>query len=157
MRYELETIRLIADFQFGAGVGAILFPDSVVFELSSRTGWVRRVYHNGRLLATLRPSDGMLALTLEGARRLRLALPADRLRVRVADEAVEFIKKGSDVFSKHVVQRDPQIVPREEVIVEDSRGELIAVGRAVISGLEMGMLKRGVAVKVRQGILEEGA
>ena len=43
----------------------------------------------------------------------------------------------------------------EEVIVFNSNNEVIAVGRAVLSGIEMRDFTRGVAVKVRRGRLEK--
>ena len=45
---------------------------------------------------------------------------------------------------------DEKIVPGEEVLVEDSRGELIGVGRAVVSGSLMKTLASGVVVKLRK-------
>ncbi|HDN90875.1 MAG TPA: pseudouridine synthase, partial [Candidatus Aenigmarchaeota archaeon] len=44
-----------------------------------------------------------------------------------------------------------EIIPREEVIVLSSDSELLGVGEAVLSSEEMRLLKRGVAVKVREG------
>jgi predicted RNA-binding protein len=40
--------------------------------------------------------------------------------------------------------------------VLDEGSKVLAVGRAVLSGEEMKAFKRGVAVKVRRGCLEEG-
>ena len=146
----LQYLRLIADYQFGLRVGETLFPDDIRVEYSRKTGHIRRIYHGDTLLATLRPSDGFLALTLEGARRIRDALPENKFRVIISDEAVEFVIRGRDVFSKHVIKCDRGIIPRQEVLVEDLRGGLIAVGKAVLSGAEMGVVKRGVAVRVRE-------
>ena len=42
-----------------------------------------------------------------------------------------------------------------EVIVVDEDSEVLAVGRAVLSGIEMKAFKRGVAVKVRHGCKKE--
>lgn len=148
---KLATIRLIANYQFGKGAGEILFPEEVKVELSPKTGKVRHVYLNGKLLATLRPRDGLFALTIEGAYRLRKALLPGKLRVIVKERFIDQVAKGSDVFHSYVAKADPNIIPGEEVIVEDERGELLAIGRAVVSGSEMGKYKVGIAVKVRQG------
>ena len=145
----LEVVRVLADYQFGAGIGEKLFPEDVEFEFSKKTGYIRRIYRNGKLLATLRPSDGFLALTITAAKVLQTLIPGIALKVRVSDEARPFILKGRDVFSKHIIECDREIVPRQEVLVIDSAGELIAVGRALLSGLEMGVMERGVAVRVR--------
>jgi predicted RNA-binding protein (TIGR00451 family) len=71
------------------------------------------------------------------------------------DDVSTFIAEGGDVFAKHVVKADNDIRPKDEVIVVDERGEVLAVGRAVLSGEEMIAFMRGVAVKARRGCVEE--
>ncbi|MEM1543321.1 MAG: PUA domain-containing protein [Candidatus Bathyarchaeia archaeon] len=149
--FVLERIRKIADYQFGMGVGENLFPDNVEIVFSKRTGRIRYVYLNGRLLAALNPLTGLFTLTIEGARRVFEAMRPKRLWVQVSGEAAPFIERGSDVFTKHIIDLDNEIRPGEEVIVINELGEVIAVGRAVLSGIEMRAFKRGVAVKVRRG------
>lgn len=152
---ELIRIRAVADVQFGKGSGKVLFPeDNIMVTKSKKTGKVKNIYHNGKLIATLRPRDGFLALSIEGAKRLAYFLQ-DRYIVVAKDEVVEFIKKGRNLFSKHVLRCDQEIRPGEEVIVTDGRGNVIGVGRAILNGKEMGRFKNGVAVKIRSGIDEE--
>lgn len=146
----LDVVRAVSNYQFGANVGEQLFPDGTVVEVSKRTGKPKRVYLNGKLLATVRSNDGLIALTIEGAMRLRALLPSGRFRVVASNGATRFIREGRSLFSKHVLQADPKILPGEEVIIENDRGEVLAVGRAVISGCEMGRFKRGLAVRVRK-------
>ncbi len=146
----MDVIRAISNYQFGMDVGEHLFPDNVVIEVSKRTGKPRRVYLNGKLLATIRCNDGLIALTVEGAMRLRELLPYGRFKVIASDDATKFIAEGKSLFSKHVLKADPKILPGDEVIIENDKGELLAVGKAVISGCEMGKFRRGLAVKVRK-------
>lgn len=145
-------VRSIADYQFGKGVGEALFPDDVELEFSKKTGRVRYIKLSGKLLATLRPRDGMLALTIEGGRRLLRIVKKPRLRVIASDEACSLIKLGRDVFAKHVVSADEAIRPGEEVLVTDCDDNLLAVGRSVLAGREMIAFKHGIAVKVRAGV-----
>ena len=152
---ELQRLRAVADYQFGRGAGKALFPDDIEVERSKSTGRVRHVYLNGRLLASFRP-DGTMALTIEGAKRLIKALHHPRVRVVVSEEAVEPVSSGRSVFAKHVVEADPEIRPGDEAVVVDESGRVLAVGRAVLSGWEMTMFKRGVAVRVRRGCLNSG-
>lgn len=153
---ELIRIRAVANIQFGRGCGKILFPeDELMVTRSKRTGKVKNIYYNGKLIATLRPKDGFLALSLEGAKRLASFLPGNRYKVFVKDEAVEFVKKGRNLFSKHVASCDQEIRPGEEVIVMDNRGNVIAVGKAILNGKEMGRFMNGIAVKIRSGIDEK--
>ena len=151
MNYALEKIRKIADYQFGKGVGEKLFPENVKIVFSKRTGRIRHVYLNDKLLATLNPITGFFTLTIEGAKKVLEAMQPKRLWVQVRDDAALFVEKGSDVFVKHVTDLDEEIRPGEEVIVVNSKGEVIAVGRAMLSGAEMRVFNRGIAVRVRRG------
>jgi len=150
----LRKIRSIADYQFGKNVGERLFPNNVEV-VYSRTGRIRRIYLDERMLATLRPRDGLFSLTVAGAKRLWECVQPRRLWVKVQDEAAPFVAKGRSVFAKHVVNADEDTRPQEEVVVISTKNEVLAVGRAMLSGKEMKAFRRGVAVRVRRGAAEE--
>jgi uncharacterized protein with predicted RNA binding PUA domain len=145
-----KLVQVIADFQFGRGSGAGLFPPGCEFVLS-RTGRVRQVTLNGKRLATVRAADGRLTLGIEGANRLLACLPPPAYRVVVADEVAEFIGQGKNTFARHVTGADPDIRAGDEVMVVNTGDNLLATGEAVLSGREMLIFNYGVAVKVRQG------
>jgi len=151
----LLRIRKTADYQFGKSVGEVLFPDSVTIGFLKKTGRIRHVLLDGILLATLRPTDGMFSLTIHGAKRIAANLKPLRHWVKVNEDVVSFIAEGKSVFAKHVTDADVEIRPKEEVIVLDGKGGVLAVGRAVLTGREMKTFRRGVAVKVRRGAEEE--
>lgn len=151
---HLQKIRSIADYQFGLGIGRILFPQNVTIYFSRKTGRIRHVYFKGKLLATLRPTDSFFSLTLDGARRIVQAKPL-RLWVKVQDDVAEFIAEGRSVFAKHVVDCDKEIRPEEEVVVIDSQCKVLASGRAVLTGEEMKAFNHGVAVHVRHGAVRK--
>jgi len=148
---RLRKLRVIADYQFGRGVGRVLFPDSCKFVLST-SGGIRQIIDNGVRIATLKPDTGFFTLSIEGARRVKEVLPFPKMRVVVMNEVSEFIAQGRSVFAKHVVDVDEEIRANDEVIVVNQRDELLATGKALLSAIEMLEMKRGVAVKVRQGI-----
>lgn len=150
-----RRIRSVADYQFGKGVGARLFPENVEIIHSKRTGRIRYVYLDGKRLATLRPTDGLFSLSIAGAKRIVENANSAKCLVAIMDHVSKFIAEGGDVFAKHVVKADGDIRPKDEVIVVDEKGEVLAVGRAVLSGEEMIAFTRGVAVKVRRGCVEE--
>ncbi len=152
---ELTRIRAVADFQFGNGCGMALFPDSVMVIRSKKTAKVKNIYYEGKLLATLRPIDGYLALSIEGAKRLALVVPPPRYRVVARDDVIDFLKKGRNLFAKHVIESDPEIRAGEEVLIIDGKDNVVAVGKAVLTGLEMKRFKKGVAVKIRKGEEEQ--
>ncbi len=151
----LRKIRSVADYQFGKGVGKIVFPEDVEIARSKGTGRIRYVYLDGKRLVTLRPTDGLFSLSLEGARRIVDGVKPLRMWVRVEKEAEPFIIRGRSVFAKHVVDADEEIRPKEEVIIVDEENEVLAVGKSILTGREMKAFKRGVAVKVRRGVAEE--
>ena len=152
---HLQKIRAIADYQFGRGLGKILFSEGVRIVCSKRTGRIRHVYSGKKLLGTLRPTDGFFSLSVEGGRRLAAANPK-RLWVRVQTNVADFVARGRSVFAKHVVDCDEEIRPEEEVVVVDEDGDILAVGRAVLTGTEMKAFESGVAVRVRSGVAEKG-
>ncbi|MDI6847164.1 MAG: pseudouridine synthase [Candidatus Bathyarchaeia archaeon] len=155
MKNSLRRIRSVADYQFGKGVGAKLFPENVEIVYSKRTGRIRYVYLNGKRLATLRPTDGLFSLSIAGAKRIVENADSAKCLVTVRSDVTKFIAKGGDVFAVHVVRADDDIRSKDEVIVVHENGEVLAVGRAVLSGEEMKAFKKGVAVKVRRGCMEE--
>jgi 7-cyano-7-deazaguanine tRNA-ribosyltransferase len=150
-KLQLRKLVGVGNYQFGNRVGSALFKKNVTIECSRRTGRIRHIYLRGNLIATLRPKDGFLALTLDGA-RIILSLIKKAPNLVVVDASVsEAIRSGGDVFAKHVVRADPNLRPGEEVIVIDSKGDLLGVGAAVLAGREMASFKRGVAVNLRKG------
>ena len=151
----LQKIRSIADYQFGRGVGSNLFPSKVKIVYSKRTKKIRHIYLGEELLATLRPTTGLFVLTLSGAKRMVREVKPLKLWVRIQDYVAPFVAKGRNVFAKHVTDADSEIRPQEEVIVINRKNEVLAVGRALLSGKEMKAFTRGVAVRVRRGVAEK--
>jgi conserved protein with predicted RNA binding PUA domain len=155
MERDLVIIRSVADFQFGRGVGCRLFPENVDISHSKATGRIRYIRLNGERLATLRPTDGLLSLSIKAARAIVERARFARCFVRVQKEVSEFIANGRDVFAAHVVEADDTIRSKDEVIVLDEDDQVLAVGRALLSSSEMKAFKIGVAVRVRHGCTEE--
>lgn len=157
--YDLENplkrVRSIADFQFGKGVGAKLFPKNIEITYSKRTGRIRYIFLKGERLATFRPTDGLFSLSIAGAKRIAEKSVSAKCFVNVKNAVSQFIADGGDVFATHVINVNEEIHSKDEVIVINERGEVLAVGKAVLSSEEMKAFKRGVAVKVRHGCLRE--
>ena len=151
----LQKIRSIADYQFGRDAGDSLFPDEVRIVYSKNTGKIRHIHLKEEMLATLRPTTGLLVLTIAGAMRLVSEVNPLRYWVRIQDDVESFISKGRSTFAKHVTDADAEIRPQDEAIVINSRNEVLAVGRALLSGTEMKAFSRGMAVRVRRGVAEK--
>jgi len=148
---QLRKLMGIADYQFGKEAGSALFSKGIQVALSRRTGRMRHIYKNEKLIATMRPKDGYIALTTEGALLFLSAMKNPSNLVVAQDNVRDFIETGGDVFAKHVVRADESLRPTEEVVITDEKGNLLGVGKAVLSGNDMKHFKRGVAVKVRSG------
>ena len=151
---QLGKVRTIADYQFGKGVGTKLFPENIEVQLSPRTGRIRFINIEGERLATLRPTDGLLSLSIKAAKFMAENLPFAKCFVTVQNDVSKFIADGGDVFAVHVVKVDDEVRAKDEVIVKDETGNVLAVGRALLSSAEMTAFKTGVAVKVRHGCKE---
>lgn len=152
MENPLGKVRSVADFQFGKGVGTALFPEGVEFEYSKRTGRIRFINLNGERLATLRPTDGLLSLSIKAAKTIADNAPTAKCFVTIQNDVSKYIAQGGDVFAVHVVAVDEEVYAKDEVIVLDEDKNVLAVGRTVLSAPEIRAFKTGVAVKVRHGI-----
>jgi uncharacterized protein with predicted RNA binding PUA domain len=154
MDNNLAKIRGIADYQFGKGVGAQLFPENIEIQYSPRTGRIRFINLNRERIATLRPTDGVLSLSLKAAQTMAEKTPFAKCFVTVKNEVSKFIAAGGDVFAVHVVKVDAEVGAKDEVIALDEDGQVLAVGRTILSSEEMKAFKTGVAVKIRHGTKE---
>ena len=150
--FNIQKIRTVADLQFGEGVGARLFPDGSRITSSRATGRLRNIFAGEEMVGTMRAQDGFFTLTVAGARRIRDAAESPRLRVVVTDDSAEYNEKGFNVFFKFITDYDRDIVASNETIVVDSEDNVVAVGRATVSGREMGDYRSGVAVKTHHSV-----
>jgi archaeosine synthase len=133
-----NTIRAIADYQFGAGAGDDLFED---LSVESRYPKLRVNDADGEQLAAMVPEYGVLSLTLAGARRWK----ASDVPTKTA-EIDSFVPRGS-VLAPGVVDADDDIRVGDEVLFEGPKA--LSVGRAAMSGPEMAESTRGIASEVR--------
>jgi len=147
---SLRRVQIIADYQFGSGVGTGLFCEGCMF-IFSTTGRIRQILDRGMRLATVRAADGRLTLGIEGAKRLHSLLPAPGYRVVIRNDVAEYVAQGKNAFAKHVIAADPAIRAGDDVLIVSGNDRLIACGAASLSGAEMLAFNYGVAVKVRQG------
>ena len=133
-----NTLRAIADYQFGRGAGDALFED---IQVKARYPKLKAHDADGEQLAALVPQYGVLSLTLAGARRwVESAAPTKRVEID------DFVPHGS-VLAPGVVDASEEIRVGDEVVVEGPSA--FAVGRAEMSGPEMAESTRGVAANVR--------
>jgi uncharacterized protein with predicted RNA binding PUA domain len=149
MASDIDALRTVADYQFGAGAGRALFDGDVVIQRTG-SGRPQQILADGERVVSY-GTDGRFTLGIAGGRRLQSALSSPAYRVVVGDDSEPFVREERNVFAKFVRRVDPQVRPGDEVIVEHERGELIAVGRAELSADAMADFDTGMAVKVRNG------
>ena len=156
---DARMLEAIAARQFGKHVAAFLHDNRarIGIERSKNTGKIRFVHLDGELVLVLRPEEGFFSLSIPGARIL-YGLERDAMLngIEVLDDVAEFIKDGKNVFAKHVVNPSATIQPSQELYVCDSKREVLAVGKAILSGRDMRYVKRGVAVSTRHGARKAG-
>jgi uncharacterized protein with predicted RNA binding PUA domain len=161
-----EKVHRHVDAIFGAGVSDAL-PADIQFDFSRRTGRIKNFSIGGRLAVTLR-TDGGLALTINGAKYLlENSKPFLENCVKPVPEAVPFVSEGRSLFCKHVEGCGSNIKVGSDVAViygssggsgngDDGGGtssrKVVAVGIAMLPSRLMKQYRKGVAVKVRQGI-----
>jgi archaeosine synthase len=146
---EHNTVRAIADYQFGAGewageradgrgAGDELFDD---IRTEARYPKLRVTDADGEQLAAMVPQYGALSLTLAGGRRwVDSDVPTRTVEID------DFVPHGS-VLAPGVVDASESIRPGDEIVVEGPSA--FGVGRAAMSGPEMVESTRGIASEVR--------
>ena len=148
---DLDELRTIADYQFGAGAGAALFPAGAELTIKrTSSGRPQQVLDGERLVSF--GTDGRFTLGMAGGHRLAGALESPAYRVIVDDESEPFVRDGKNVFAKFVLAVGDEVRPGDEVLVEHEDGELLAVGRAELSADAIRDFDTGMAVKVRESV-----
>jgi uncharacterized protein with predicted RNA binding PUA domain len=155
MAEDLSALRIVADYQFGAGAGEALFPPEEQLRIRrSTSGRPRQVLaESGRLVSY--GIDGRFTLGTTGGQRLVETLSPLTCRVVVGTESEPFVREGKNVFAKFVSHVDPDVRPSDEVAVVHKNGELLGVGRAELAASAMLGFETGMAVKIREGVPRE--
>lgn len=135
----------------------------------SRTGRIRNVIDSAGIhLFSPRLAEGGMSLTVDGARKLHALRNCDTpdgfsltdysqhpgkgpAWVVVDNDAEPFIQEGRNVMHGFVLGCDSWIRPGETVLVVNSSGKLLAIGRSQATSREMASFTKGIAVKVREG------
>ncbi|HEY9206531.1 MAG TPA: archaeosine synthase subunit alpha [Candidatus Methanoperedens sp.] len=132
---KLDYIRAAVDYQFGSSAGELLTDGAAVKAPFPKF----QLFKEKQQLATLIPQYGTVALTVDGALRLK---DYPFYKVNIAD-----FMPHSSILAPGVLEADPQIRPNDEVIVVGEK--FFGVGRAQMSGWEMKECAKGIAVELR--------
>jgi 7-cyano-7-deazaguanine tRNA-ribosyltransferase len=146
---DVQRISAVSDMQFGKNAGKELLNGKVRIVKSKKTDKIRNVYCDGKHILSMRASDGMFTLKMDGAKVLHKFFKSPKLRVIVDKDAVPFIEEGKSVFAKFVKDCDSELRPFDECLIVDEKDNLLAVGRCILNRNEMLSFKIGVASKTR--------
>jgi predicted RNA-binding protein (TIGR00451 family) len=152
--YTLRKIKAISDYQFGPKITDILFKneDTINFQYSKNTGRIKHVLSDNDLILNFRPNIGLFTLTLNSALSIIKAIPSPTLRAVVLNEISEFIKKGRNVFCKHIVDIDSDLRAFDEIVVVNQKGELLGIGKIMLPIPYIKSFTTGLAIKIRKGV-----
>ena len=151
---DIDHLRQSLRFQFSLTTEDLkkFIPSNIELELSGKTKRLRFIYLEEKLWGMIRPHDGFFLFTPNSAKFLIKTIKSPKLRVIIQSDVSEFIQKGRNVFAKHVIDCDPNLIPLSEVIVVNENDKPLAIGKVLLNKTEMLSFNEGIAVKVRKGI-----
>lgn len=145
----VEKLHHTIDALFGNGVSKFL-PKKIEITYSKKNGRIRSVFHDEKLLCTLR-IDGGLAITTLFAQMLLKSKKFKENCLEIDIDSKPFVEEGRSVFCNHVVWCGKNIQISSDVPVL-FKSKVIAVGRAVLSSEMIQSQNRGVAIKIRDSL-----
>jgi len=145
----VEKLHHTIDALFGNGISKFL-PKKIEITYSKKNGRIRSVFHDEKLLCTLR-IDGGLAITPLFAQMLLKSKKFKENCLEIDIDSKSFVEEGRSVFCNHVVWCGKNIQISSDVPVL-FKSKVIAVGRAVLSSEMIQSQNRGVAIKIRDSL-----
>ena len=147
--WHLRKLRALLRYQWGENVGDIANITGLKVVFSRSTGKIRHVTLENEIIFTVVPTTGLLTPTFKGGELLLQHNIDDTFVVTMEKDAAEFVAKGKSALAKFVTNASPNLKTGEEVLVTDEQHQLLGTGRALLSGSEMLVFDRGVAVVIR--------
>jgi len=146
---SIEKLNHTLDALFGDGVSKYM-PKKIEITYSKKNGRIRSVFHDGKLLCTLR-IDGGLAISPLFAQILLKSKKFKENCLEIDKDSKPFVEEGRSVFCQHVLWCGKNIKISSDVPVL-FKSKVIAVGRSVLSSEMISSQNRGVAVKIRDSL-----
>ena len=141
----------------------------------SNTNRPVNVYNGEMHLFSPRLNDGGISLALHGAKLIHEAMKSARDNdegsndvqprsdhpglpsVTIHSDAIPFVGAGRNVMHGFILKADPWLIVGQPCLVVDEDDNLVAHGVSNSTSEEMAVMKKGVAVKVREGALDKDA
>jgi archaeosine synthase len=143
---EEQSIKMIADYQFGKGAGKKLIGSAARF-LQSRNDQIKTIvgfesYGKLQLGRYLRNS-GHIQLNYQGGERL-----ADHPGITVVLATLDI--SGTTIFKPGIEHVDEGLCAGDEVVILGPNKEYLGVGSLIVSSRTFSCMRRGAIVKVRK-------
>ncbi|TFG26889.1 tRNA guanosine(15) transglycosylase TgtA [Candidatus Thorarchaeota archaeon] len=149
VKWHLRKLKALLTYQWGGNVEDIAAIEGLQVVFSRSTGKIRHVTIEDEIIFTVVPTTGLLTPTFRGGEILLQYKIDDRFIVTMERDAAEFVADGKSALAKFVMNASSKLKAGEEVLVIDEHHQLLGTGRALLSGSEMLIFDRGVAVNVR--------
>ena len=131
----LHELRSISKYQFGPNGDSFIKDETI-----AKGRYHKQIYYNHEQIAILNMDYGLYRLNLPGGELLK------EQNINIVE--INFDLTTNTLFSPGVIKADPNILPNDEVVIVNG-DNLVAVGKAVMTGQEMEESDSGVAVKIR--------
>jgi len=136
---DQEILHALTDYHFGIGVGKAFFTKC---KIRGKSPLPLKILQGNDQLGVIQPATGKLLLSMKTGEIL-----AKRRDYSVITNAEKL--EGSTLFAVGVINADEKIRPSDDVVIITEKGELLGIGWAQMSGVDMNKQKKGAVVKIR--------
>lgn len=145
---EVEDIQFVIDYIFGKGVHNTIMISKFKPLYSKRTGKIRQLFYDNSLFGSFRP-NGTISLTPYAYNILSKNKIFEKNTAVIKEDQINIVKNSSSVFVKNVKKLEKNIFVGSDVFIISPKGELIGIGKAVISYSQIKRFKSGLCIKNR--------
>ena len=149
VKWYLRKLKALMMYQWGENAGEVANIDGLQVVFSRSTGKIRHVTLDEDIIFTVVPTTGLLTPTFKGGEILLQQNIDEKFILTMEKDAAEFVANGKSALAKFVKVVSSELKAGEEVLVVDEQHQLLGTGRALLSGSEMRVFDRGVAVIIR--------
>lgn len=139
---EMNKINNLVDYQFGKNFHQEFLTENYFLKEIRKQ---RYLFVNKQKYASIDSSTGLLQLELLAAEKM---IKKEKNIVKFADLSFQ----GSSLYCAGISYADEDILPGDEIILVNKNDELLGVGRANLSGIDMVAYEKGLAVTIRKKV-----
>ena len=137
---SIRRLKSVADFQYGLGVGDILFSEAI--KIKGKYPKDLQIFREKDHIGYLNTKTGYLSIYPKTADIIS----------SISKNILEFGAnqvKGSNIFAPGCLSADEQILPNDEIFVV-FENKVVATARAIVSGKDMNKMTSGIVAEVKK-------